>query len=291
MKPYEIMAHIRAASGLDRKTVTIACGDDGEVEVPCDDSEMDRPVSYGDVEKDVKSVAVAMESTPRALQQAADLGCDLFIAHHETFGYPNDTFEANADSPVAAAKKAILDDSAMTVIRVHGTWDLTPEIGVFDTWVRLLGYEDCKWEPCAPVPKWEPWIRSAVFMKKLHIPETSLGELARHVAEVVAPYGQNGVMMTGDPELAVRTLGVGDGGITDVRSYIDSGCDAGIITYMGGNWWADSMGIGLIYVEHTVSELQGMKNLAVFLSETLPDLDVHYIDNGCPFTVVSASNE
>jgi len=285
------MAHIRAASGLDRKTVRIACGDGGEKQVPCDDSEMDRPVSYGDIEREVRSVAVAMESTPRALQQASELGCDLFIAHHETFGYPDDTFEAHAQDPVAIAKKDILDSSGMVVIRVHGTWDLTPGIGVFDTWVRLLGFEDCEWEPCVLVPKWEPWIRSAVFMKKLHIPGTTLGELARHVAGVVAPYGQNGVLMTGDPELNVRTLGVGDGGITEVRSYIDSGCDAGIITYMGGNWWADSMGIGLLYVEHTVSELQGMRNLAEFLTETLPATETHYIDNGCPFTVVSASNE
>jgi len=62
-KPYEIMAHIRAASGLDRRTVKIACGDGGQKEVPCDDSEMDRPVSYGDLGKDVRSGNASSRTT------------------------------------------------------------------------------------------------------------------------------------------------------------------------------------------------------------------------------------
>lgn len=285
------MAHIRAAAGLTPPQVEALCAGTGSGTAPvaCDDSEMRRPVSYGDPEQEVRAVAVAMESTPRALRQAMDWGCDLFIAHHETFGFPEDTFAAHAAEPMAVAKKTVLDASGMTVLRVHGTWDLMPQIGVFDTWIRLLGYADCRWEPCRPVPKWEPWIRQAVFMKKLHIPPLSLGELAERVARAIAPYGQNGVPLVGDPRRLVRTLGVGDGGITDAASYHASGCDAGIVTSFPGGWWTEVLdGMGLLYVEHTVSELPGMENLARFLSDTLPELTVRYIDNGCPFRIVVA---
>ncbi|MDO8685689.1 MAG: Nif3-like dinuclear metal center hexameric protein [Clostridiales bacterium] len=276
MKPYEIMRHIRASY--------LQVEPD---EIPYDDSEMKRCVSYGDKYKTVESIAVAMESTPMALKKAYSLGCDLFIAHHETFGFPDDTFEANRMDPRAITKKDILDRSGMTVIRVHGTWDLKPVTGIFDTWIRLLGYHDCEWVPCVPVPKWEPWIREAVFMKMIMIPPIKLGDLAKHVAKVVAPYGQNGVLVTGDSERIIRKLGVGDGGITDPRSYYDTGCNAGIVTSMENfNCWANEVGIGLVYVDHVVSELQGMKNLAQYLTDTLPHIKVHYIDNGCAYKVV-----
>ncbi|HTS19556.1 MAG TPA: Nif3-like dinuclear metal center hexameric protein [Verrucomicrobiae bacterium] len=281
MKPYEIMRHIRALS--------LPVAPD---EKPFDDSGMNRHVSYGDPEKEVRTVAVAMESTPRALREAHRLGCELFIAHHQTFGYGSDSpFEDCKSDPFSALKKAVLDESGMTLLRVHESWDLVPEIGVFDTWIRLLGFEHCPWEPCQPVPKWEPWIRRAVFMKKLTIPPVRFGELSHHIAEVVAPYGQNGVLVTGDADTRVRTLGVGVGGITDVRSYYDSGCDAGIITSLSENYWADTVGFPLIYVDHIVSELQGLKNLADYLTATLPEITVHYIDNGCLFKVVTAADD
>lgn len=280
MKPYEIMRHIRA--------VSLPVAPD---EKPFDDSGMNRYVSYGDPEREVRTVAVAMESTPRALKEAQRLECDLFIAHHQTFGYGSDSpFEEYKTDPVSILKKGILDESGMTLLRVHESWDLVPEIGVFDTWIRLLGCQDCPWEVCKPVPKWEPWIRRAVFMKKLAIPPIRFGDLARHIAAVVAPYGQNGALMTGDPDKTVRTLGVGVGGITDVRSYYDSGCDAGIITSLSENYWADNVGFPLIYVDHIVSELQGIKNLAEYLAATLPQIKVHYLDNGCLFKVVTAGD-
>jgi len=74
-------------------------------------------------------------------------------------------------------------------------------------------------------------------------------------------------------------LGVGCGGPD--RDMIDLGADALIVCCDGDSYWMDrerlvEPGAGVIMVEHGTSEMWGRENLAKYLREAFPELDVRY---------------
>jgi putative NIF3 family GTP cyclohydrolase 1 type 2 len=200
---------------------------------------------------------------------------ELFITHEPTFNDHRDP----ADSPCrqiepGKTKTQFLEETGMVVLRMHDTWDGWPGIGIRDSWARGLGLTDFIAEN-ADAPSQRRW--HAVY----EIPETTLGEFARYIAERVKPLGQDGVQVMGDPAAPVcrPALGVGCGGPD--KDMIDLGADVLIVCYDGASYWKTrerlfELGVGLITVEHGTSEMWGMESLARYLTEQFPSLDVRY---------------
>jgi putative NIF3 family GTP cyclohydrolase 1 type 2 len=168
----------------------------------------------------------------------------------------------------------------MVVLRAHDSWDNWPGIGIRDSWARGLGLTDFVAQDAT---RWH-----AVY----RIPETTLREFAEDVARRVRILGEDSVRVTGDPDRRVcrPSLGVGCGGPdTDM---VELGSDVLIVCYDGAAYWStrerlDELGVGVIAVEHGTTEMWGMENLAGHLSESFPDLEVHYLDNHPkPWTVM-----
>jgi len=124
------------------------------------------------------------------------------------------------------------------------------------------------------------------------IEPTTAHALAGHVLEQIRPLGQNGLPLSGDPEQRVSRVATGTGVTTDPIHMIELGADVGIITddyylHVRIGEHARELDFPTIVVNHGVSEEWGIRNLAKYLEQTFPDLDVFHIPQRCPYTVLT----
>ena len=241
-------------------------------------------VKAGDSQREIHVAAVGWMSTIDNLRAAHELGCDLFITHEPTFWEhaPSESF--NRDVEPGITKQAFLDRTGMVVLRVHDIWDNWPKIGIRDSWARglgltrFLGEDPTRWHGLYQV---EP---------------TTLRGFAEHVANRVAPLGEDSVRAMGDPDMAVRRVAVGVGCGGPDKDMLDMGADALVVCYDGASYWRTrerlcELGAGIIVVEHGTSEMWGLEGLAAYLAEAFPELTVHYLDlHPKPWTVMAGAS-
>jgi putative NIF3 family GTP cyclohydrolase 1 type 2 len=238
-------------------------------------------VKAGDPAREVHTAGVGWVASIENLRRAHELGCDLFITHEPTFWEHQAPERLYRTVEPGRTKQRFLDRTGMVVLRVHDIWDNWPGIGIRDSWARGLGLTEFLAED---ETRWH-----AVYA----IPETTLLEFARYVAGKVKVLGQDSVQVIGDPQMVVRrpALGVGCGGPdTDM---IALGADVLLVCFDGASYWQSrqrfaELGVGVITVEHGTSEMWGLENLARYLGQTFPALEVHYLDlHARPWTVVA----
>jgi putative NIF3 family GTP cyclohydrolase 1 type 2 len=229
-------------------------------------------IKAGDPSRQVKTVAVGWMSTIYDLKKAVELGCELFITHEPTFWEhwaPEQKFRLARGG---LEKTRLLKESGLVIMRCHDVWDRWPGIGIRDGWAGGLGLSELAAE------SGDGW--SAMYA----IPETTLREFAGHILEKVRPIGQDSVQVMGDPEMKISRPCLGVGCYTPGMEMIEKGADCMIGTF-DGSWyyWEQrerfvECGAGVITVEHGTTENWGMKNLAEYVSQTWPQLTVHYLD-------------
>lgn len=230
----------------------------------------------GDPATPIRAIAVSWMSTTRALRQAAELGCNVFVTHEPTFySHLDDDPTVEADACVHE-KRALLAETGMVVYRCHDVWDRVPRDGILDRWADCLGFTG-------------PPVAGETFMRVYEVDPAPARDVARRVAERTRPFGQEAVQLTGDPDRVVQRVGIGTGAIASARSYQAMGADLGIVTELA--WWRDARwaqdaGLSLLVVDHTVSEEPGMIGLAAYLGRTFPDLRVEYIPTHCPWRLI-----
>jgi len=231
---------------------------------------------YGNPDSEVGAIAVSWQSSQAALQEAHDLGCNLFVTHEPTFYSHMDDNQAMHQTVPAQQKMAFLKETGMTVYRCHDVWDVFPRIGVVDAWGEYLELGDV--------------VASCKYYAVHEIPSTTAWELANRIAQRVAPLGEQSVRFVGTKWQMVRRLAVGTGAITNVRRMVELGADVllttddGITLWRDGAWIAD-LGLPMIMVNHTTSEIPGLRNLAKYLGEQFPDVPVHFVGATCGYEI------
>jgi putative NIF3 family GTP cyclohydrolase 1 type 2 len=232
----------------------------------------------GRPEMPVNGIAVAWMSYFDALREAVAKGCNLFVTHEPTYYNHTDTDRSVFSFEVARRKKAFIEESGLTIIRCHDVWDRVPEIGIPDAWGRHLG--------------WTKVVRQQTFYRVYELPPTSAGELAKHVAAKVAPLGQKGVQLIGPADKVIRTVAIGTGAITSLRTMIvELEADLALCTDDGFTYWSDGamaldMGYPVIVVNHPCAEEIGMAQLANHLRERYPTVLVRHIAQKCMFATI-----
>jgi putative NIF3 family GTP cyclohydrolase 1 type 2 len=235
----------------------------------------------GDPEKPVRRVAVAWKPTWDALREAQRRGADLFVGHESIcVNAINGSPEPEAVFALDTEKHKFewLAESGLTVYRCHDVWDRYPQIGIRCAWragLRLGG-------------------RVAVDQYPYYVTEVAprpLGELARHVLARVRPLGQNGVLVTGDLEQPVSRIATGTGAIEDPLEMRALGADVALVVddyyrHVREGVHVRELGFSTITVNHGVAEEWGVRNLARYLAETFPELEVFHIPQSCPYTVI-----
>jgi putative NIF3 family GTP cyclohydrolase 1 type 2 len=234
----------------------------------------------GGPEMPVKGIAVGWMSYFDALRQAVSRDCNLFVTHEPTYYNHYDTDESVFSFEIARRKKAFIEDNGLTIIRCHDVWDRVPGVGIPDAWGQYLG--------------WTKVVREQTFYRVYELPPTAAGELAKQVAGKVAPLGQSGVQLIGPADKTVRTVAIGTGAITSLRTMMtDLKADIALCTDDGFTYWSDGamaldMGYPVIVVNHPCAEEIGMVQLAKHLREKYPAVPVHHIAQKCMFGTIQA---
>ena len=92
----------------------------------------------GDPTAKVRGIAVGWMSYTWALQRALELDCNVFITHEPTYYNHWDNDPALFRFPGAREKRRFIEDNELVIIRCHDLWDQIPDIGIPDSWGKLL---------------------------------------------------------------------------------------------------------------------------------------------------------
>lgn len=228
-------------------------------------------IKQGDGDKPLETVAVCWYPSIDDLQAAVDLGCDALFTHEPTWWDHWDKAGGWREKGPGRKKTELLERTGMVVARLHDTWDNWPRIGIRDSLAQGLGFAQFVGEDKS---RWH-----ATY----EVPEQTLREFARSVAEKVKPLGEDAVQVIGDPDMKVSrpSIGVGCGGPHE--DMIALGSDVLIMCFDGASYWQmrerlAEQGVGVITLEHGTTEMWGIESLAKYIGETWPELTVHYLD-------------
>ncbi len=147
----------------------------------------------GDPDKACTGVALTCCPTAAVIQKAADQGCNFIICHEPTFFGGWDETDWLQENQVYLAKKELLDRTGMVIYRNHDHLHGDTPDGIFTGLTRLLG-----WEEYAMASGYMP---GACFQ----LPETTVGAVARHLAQVMHI---DGMRIVGDPDMKISRAGL-----------------------------------------------------------------------------------
>ena len=235
-------------------------------------------VLCGSADKDITKVGVCWVATNKVIDQAIEKKIPFIISHENPF-YHMTTSPKRLAHISAERKKARLEEHGITVYRCHDLWDMIPEVGVADLWAKRLGFDFQR--------KTDSYIQHAT------IPETTVRQLATHVAKSLCEDGENGVYIFGNPEKKVTELGMGTGAATDIFKMLDlAPCDACIVADDGiSNFYQAQYAIDndlpLIVVNHSCCEIAGIKSMQKYIAKLFPELEVSYLEEGYTVTHLS----
>lgn len=150
----------------------------------------------GDPEAECTGIVTALVPTVNVIRRAIELNANLIIVHEPIFYTSADQAGWFEDFPnqVYEEKRKLLDDHGITVWRDHDHMHFHNPDGIFTGVLKFLG-----WEAHAEVDR-----ETGAFAHFIvDIPETTLGDLCRHLMDTI---GMNGVRFIGDPEAKVHSV-------------------------------------------------------------------------------------
>ena len=228
-------------------------------------------IKFGDPEKVVKKAAVCWYASIETLRKAKEEGCDLVITHEPTFwehAAPEQTWRTKGPG---IAKRELLEQSGMTVLRAHDSWDQWPEVGIRDSWAAFLGLGKRVYES-----------KQNRYFGVYEVPEQSLHKFARYMANRIHPLGEDSVQVIGAPKRRIAKVAIGVGCATPEEECIQAGADVIICCYDGAGYWnmrerLHESGAAVITLEHGSTEMPGLENLAKHLREIFPQVEFVYL--------------
>lgn len=235
----------------------------------------------GDPESEVCGIAVGWMSYTWALEEAVQLGCNVFITHEPTYyAHRDDDADVFRFQEVRAKRQYIVEHE-LVVLRCHDLWDEVPGIGILDSWAALLGLGNA--------------IDGAGYFRVYDVRGKRALQVTQQVAARTRPFAQEAVQLLGPADKAVTRVGIGTGAVTPFQHLLDEyGVDLAICSDDGFCFWRDGglaidLHIPVIIVNHAVSEEAGMIHLAKHLQERFSHIiPVHHIPQRCMYQLVRA---
>ena len=229
----------------------------------------------GDPNTTVRGIAVGWMSYTWALRQALDLDCNVFVTHEPTYYNHRDDDPDIFRFAGVREKRRFIEKNELVIIRCHDLWDQMPQIGIADSWGRLLD--------------WGRSVNGDTYVRIYELKGETAGEIARHVSRCTAIYGQPGVQLIGSADKHVHRVSIGTGAITPYLECIERfDIDLAICTDDGIDYWREGafaidMEIPIIVVNHHVSEEIGVSSLAEQICRRIPAIPVHHIKQRCMY--------
>jgi len=229
---------------------------------------------WGNPDKDLTGIAVCWSSKRPQVEWALEKGCNLYITHEPLYSYVHHN---QYQHPMEAEKTRVLRESGIVVYRCHDVLDMFPDIGIPDSWARILGFK-------GPPSSTRNYYRSY---------DLEEGSTARSVAgrllTRIADLGQDSIHLVGPADREVTRAVVGTGAITSFRVMAQMG-DLLIVTDDGTRLWESAQwsvdtDTPMLIVNHATAEEPGVRALAGYLSDNL-DSPVHFIPQGCLYETI-----
>ncbi|SJZ48290.1 Putative GTP cyclohydrolase 1 type 2, NIF3 family [Pilibacter termitis] len=223
---------------------------------------------FGKETQEVKRVIVTWVASVDIIKEAIEKKVDLIITHENPF-YLASTSTHQVVERLQNEKYQLLEKGNIAVYRCHDLWDLYPEIGVRDVFASQI--------PVVFAPA-----KETSFYRYGAAEGKTMREIATFLEKELLPYGQTGVVMIGDENKPIKTLGIGTGAITSIIQMIADGADAFVVTDDGVNNWIDiqlaqDLHFPVLMVNHYASEAKGIEQLASYLQEKLREIEVSYV--------------
>jgi len=230
---------------------------------------------HGDLDMEVKAVGTTWMASMPVLRKAVEKGINLIVTHEPTFwhsGSPKapELERCERDGIDVSFKVEYLTRHGIAVLRAHDCWDRYPEYGIEASLRAVLG-----------IP--EPIEYLGGFHSLYEIPQTTLGDLARHCKTKM---GLPCVRVTGDLTKEVRKLVLAYGASSGTERYYrfwKHGADA-VISGEQSEWAATrpaiDMELGVIELGHANTESFGMAGMARLLKENFPDVAIEHLPAG-----------
>lgn len=219
----------------------------------------------GDRAAQVARVMTCLTLTPESVAEAVDRGVDLVVSHHPLPFRPLKRFTTCTTEGGLLWRLA---RGGVSVYSPHTAFDSAGE-GINALLCRLLELADPT--PLAPVAEATPL--GAGRVGELHQPTT----LDAFAAEVKSRLSAAGVRVVGEPDHAVRRVAVACG---SGASFLDAARQAGADTLLTGEATfhnclaAKAAGVALVLPGHYASERFAVENLAEWLADKLPGVEV-----------------
>ncbi len=234
-------------------------------EVTCD------TVKSGDIEKQVKKVAVTMFPNVKALRDATEWGADMMIVHEPTY-YAH--MEDGKETPVSHIKRDMIEKSGMVLFRFHDRMHAATPDGIAEGELHFLGIS-------GKIEK-TPYFASYIMTLDVELTARELGLL------IEDRLGIKRVRIAGERNKKIKTLALcfgSPGGIFELISdeRIDSMLIGEVCEWQVCEYARDAAALGInksvIAMGHVGSERDGMRYLFEKLSASHPDIEFKYFEN------------
>ena len=224
-------------------------------------------LNCGRLDKEVKTILVALDPFENACWEARGLGADLLITHHALLWNPG--FITDADEQGRNA--LFLMENGIACINAHTNLDNAP-FGINHRLAEALQLSDITViNPKGTDEKGNPW----GLLRKGFLPEQSLSTFLAHVKTRLECEGLRYV----DGGRPVHRIAVGGGACAgEMHQAIQAGCDTFVTADVKYNqfWDARAAGLNLIDAGHFHTEQPGIKWLCNLLYYQFPEIEVHF---------------
>jgi putative NIF3 family GTP cyclohydrolase 1 type 2 len=231
---------------------------------------------FGGPETVVKGIATTMFCSYDVIRRAAEAGCNMIVPHEDTYWNDHDDVSLVSADPAYKLKVDFMREHDIVIFRMHDHMHAQKPDFIYIGLARALGLES----------KYETAPQSHHFT----LPETTLRELA---ATFQKRLGDKALRVVGDPNAKVSRLQLGVGyatpainnpGVDVVVSGEQQETD-GFLDSPAYVLDAETLGIakGWIMLGHSVSEEQGMLEMAQWIKSFTPEVPVQLVRTGEPF--------
>ena len=254
----------------------------------------------GGPDTEVTGIVTTFMANSDVIKEAISLGANMIVTHEPTFFTGWDTIDWLENDPVYKEKRKLMDDNNMVIWRYHDHMHMKKPDGIYEGLNYELGWED--YVEKASVPEGENG-NPGGFSKNLEnfggiyvIPETTVGELTNFFKEKLS---MDVVQIVGDPNMKCSRVGILVGGgslglgkeempaqVMRKRNLDVMVCGE-ITEWTFCSYVDEAYRLGFnkaaIILGHERTEEWGMKYMAKWLGDLVPELPITFVDAKEPF--------
>jgi len=235
-------------------------------------------ILIGDENNEVTNIGVCWVATLDVLKQAKQQNINFIISHENPL-YIEGTAIAASILAKRKQKQDFCKQNNITIYRLHDGWDQFPEYGVCDQLAKTIN-----------LPFESRDIKS-LYQKAILNGEYTVEQIAKKVAQGLAPYGSDHVEVLGDLNAEVNILAMGVGAATDTQVMNRMNADCMIVSYDGTCGWIDQQwaidsNISLIMVHHYTNEIPGIIGMQEYFKKEYPKLNVTYLKENYKYSMI-----